>query len=262
NAILLDILSEITPDNPAVPELVKAISEDLYVGRWYTTQSNAWALMALGKFFKTQEGPDYEGVIFVEGKEYKTFDIQDINIFDSTLGGKDIRISIQGAGNCYYYWQGSGVSTSGVAREFDNSLRVRREYLNANGKRLNLNSIQLGDQVVVRITAKATDKNLQNVVINDMLPACFEIENPRIKTSAKLSWLPRNSRDVSYMDVRDDRLLLFNDLRSGKEFVYYYLLRAIASGEFRIPPIAAECMYDPTISSAGSSGAITVTETD
>ncbi|MCP4633148.1 MAG: hypothetical protein GY855_09510, partial [candidate division Zixibacteria bacterium] len=126
NAILLDILSEITPDNPAVPELVKAISEDLYVGRWYTTQSNAWALMALGKFFKTQEDPDYEGVIFVEGKEYKNFDIQDINIYDSTLGGKDIRISIQGTGNCYYYWQGSGVSTSGVAREFDNSLRVRR----------------------------------------------------------------------------------------------------------------------------------------
>ena len=37
-------------------------------------------------------------------------------------------------------------------------------------------------------------------------------------------------------------------------FTYYYSARVTSAGIFIIPPIAAECMYDPTIASAASSG--------
>ena len=38
----------------------------------------------------------------------------------------------------------------------------------------------------------------------------------------------------------------------------YYSLRAVCAGEFVIPPIAAECMYNPVIAGAASSGRLKV----
>jgi len=39
---------------------------------------------------------------------------------------------------------------------------------------------------------------------------------------------------------------------------FYYSLRAICAGEFKVPPIAAECMYNPLIASSASSGTMTI----
>ncbi|NLI14919.1 MAG: hypothetical protein GX409_01395, partial [candidate division Zixibacteria bacterium] len=104
----------------------------------------------------------------------------------------------------------------------------------------------------------ATFQDLSYVIINDMLPAGFEIENPRLATSGRLPWLPADDWKVSYMDIRDDRVLLFSDLWARQKQTYHYLIRVISAGEFSIPPVAAECMYDPTIASAASSGQVII----
>ena len=260
NSILLDVLSDIAPDNPSIPELVKVISEKIHIGGWYTTQSNAWALMALGKYFRSQETPNYTGTVVVNGKRYRQFGTEDVTVSDIALGGREIEVSISGQGTCYYYWQASGVSAERAVREFDNRLQVRREYLNSNGEPLESGTIRLGDQVVAKVTAEALDKGLENVIINDLLPSCFEIENPRILTSGKLYWLPQGTQAPSYMDVRDDRMLLFTNLQPRNRFVYYYSLRVISRGDITIPPVAAECMYAPTIASSASSGQIMISD--
>lgn len=258
NAILLDILTELAPDNPSIPVLLETISEDLHFGRWYTTQSTAWSLMAIGKFLKSQEDANYKGTVVVDGRRYRDFSVENVQISDSSLGNKEIEISISGKGNCYYYWQASGVSTEKKIHEYDNRLKVRREHFDINGNPLDINSIKLGDQVVAKITAIALDKNLDNVIISDLLPACLEIENPRLVTSGRMSRIRNKSTSPDYMDIRDDRMLLFANINMNRQFEYYYSLRVVATGEFIVPAVAAECMYDPTIRSAGSSGNITV----
>ncbi|MEE9554783.1 MAG: MG2 domain-containing protein [candidate division Zixibacteria bacterium] len=254
NAILIETLCDIAPDHPSLAILVKETADKLSVGRWYTTQSNAFALMAMGKYFRKQETPDYTGTVVIDGKKFARFSMTDTSLTIPPSGNKNIEISINGTGRCYYYWQASGVSVDRSAKEFDNRLKVRRQYLNAEGKPLRLDAMELGDQIVVKITAEAMDRSLENVVINDLLPACLEIENQRLVTSAKLSWIPRAGHEIEHNDIRDDRLLLFVRLNRGQKFEYYYSLRVTSSGEFIIPPVAAECMYDPTIASAASSG--------
>jgi alpha-2-macroglobulin len=260
NSILLDVLSEIAPDNPSIPQLVNELSEQLYIGEWYTTQSNAFALLALGKYFKTQETPNYTGTVVVDGKKLKPFTTADLRFSDKALAAKDIEISINGTGTCYFYWQSSGVSSERSVKEFDNRLRVRREFLNSDGAPLDLGAVKLGDQIVAKVTLEAIDKALSNVAISDLLPSCLEIENPRLATSGKLSWLPRGSRAPSYLDIRDDRMLLFTDAWPGDRFVYYYSLRVVSRGEFNVPPISADCMYDPTIASTASAGHMIVSD--
>ncbi|MEA2013615.1 MAG: hypothetical protein U9O87_11175, partial [Verrucomicrobiota bacterium] len=53
-----------------------------------------------------------------------------------------------------------------------------------------------------------------------------------------------------FVESRDDRLLVFTSLKSGKS-KYYYTVRAITKGTYTLPPVYAECMYDPKIKSVG-----------
>jgi hypothetical protein len=258
NAIILDVLTEIQPNHPSIPILLKQVTDDICVNRWYTTQSNAFALMAMGKFLRTQGTPEYTGTIEINGKMFRSFDTKDFHVNSGELGGSPITIKIRGKGNCYYYWQASGVSTEKAVNEFDNKLEVRRRYLDINGQPADLSRIHLGQQLVAEVSIVATYQDLSYVIINDMLPAGFEIENPRLATSGRLPWLPANDWKVSYMDIRDDRVLLFSDLWARQKQTYHYLIRVISAGEFSIPPVAAECMYDPTIASAASSGQVII----
>ncbi|HQL24309.1 MAG TPA: hypothetical protein PKY95_07810, partial [candidate division Zixibacteria bacterium] len=126
------------------------------------------------------------------------------------------------------------------------------------GNPLELDSVRLGDQVICRIEAIAERDNLSHVAINDLLPAGFAVENPRLKTTPRLAWIPRESAAIGNSDIRDDRVLLFVDLNPKTAVVYHYSLRAVAAGEFQVPPIAAECMYNPVIAGASGSGVLTV----
>ncbi len=258
NAIMLDILTQILPNSPGIPVLIKNLTESAEMGRWYTTQENAFAFLALGKAFKEQTKADFKGVIKLFGKTYREFTQQGLTVEDSKLAGKKIETQIQGKGNCYLYWQVYGVPKGADVPEVDKGIKVRRELLDANGKVINYQGIKQGDLIVAKITMEALDKELENVIICDMLPAGLEIENPRLESRANIPWIEEQSYKPDYMDIRDDRLLLYMRLPEKTQRTFYYALRPVTCGEFTLPPITAECMYDPTYISTASSGLVKI----
>jgi uncharacterized protein YfaS (alpha-2-macroglobulin family) len=259
DAILLDVLLETMPDYPTVPVLVKNLMEQARIEHWYTTQDNAFALMALGKYFRNHSGRGYAGTITIDDGKTYPIDSTGFKLSRKDLGNRKVKIDItSGDGDCFYYWQSSGISSGNAAPEFDRGITVRREYLDEDAKPVDLANIKVGDRLVCVITATATDKPLYNVVINDLLPAGLEIENPRLKTSARLSWIPSQGATIDYQDIRDDRLLIFANLYPRNSSKFYYSLRAICAGDFKIPPVAAECMYNPLVASSASSGVMTI----
>ena len=139
-------------------------------------------------------------------------------------------------------------------------LQVRRRYFNKNGEELTGTFVH-GDLIVSEITVKALTANLENVVVVDMLPTGFEIENPRLESRAGIPWLKAQGFKPDYIDIRDDRLIFFGTFPRQRERKFYYALRAVTQGEFTLPPIAAEAMYDPTKSAVtGSMNIKVVTE--
>lgn len=82
------------------------------------------------------------------------------------------------------------------------------------------------------------------MVIVDILPAGFEIENTRLASRGKIKVKYIENLDVAYEDIRDDRLILFSSKCSGKLY-YSYTLRATTEGIFTVPQIFAEAMYNP-----------------
>jgi uncharacterized protein YfaS (alpha-2-macroglobulin family) len=242
--------------------LVQSLMKGSRIGRWYTTQESAFALMALGKYFKEKGEDDFTGRLKISGDSTYTIDTSSFFRQRKGLDGKELTISIDGRGTCFYYWQASGVSTSRSVEEFDRGILVRREYLDESGSPIDPSAVPLGSRVVGRITVKSQDKTLYNVVINDLIPAGFEIENPRLKTSPALSWIKDSRLKIDNSDIRDDRLLIFATVSQSRELVFYYSLRAVSAGEFVVPPVAAECMYNPLIGGAASSGRITIRQNE
>ncbi len=260
-AIMLDVLAEVNENHPAVPILVKNLSDSASKSnRWYTTQENAFAFLALGKMLKKQIRSDYTGKILVNGEHLADFDSTEHRYADKNWVGAQVQLNLEGAGNCYYYWTAFGVQTGSFIQEFDKELQVRRRYLSEDGVPIEDGTFSHGDLFVAEIRVKALTVNLENVVVVDMLPAGFEIENPRLESRAGIPWISGKSFKPDYMDIRDDRLIFFGKFPRQQEQKFYYALRAVTRGDFTLPPVSAEAMYDPTKSSVASSGKIRVVE--
>jgi len=259
--IILSILADVAPDNPAVPDLITSLSEKASRNQLYNTQETAWTLMALGKLLHATGKADYTGVLTIDGIARADFTTAEFALTDSALGGRQIRIAIRGEGTCYYYWEARGIPIDQQFREESNGLTVRRTYLDANGQPINLEQFRHGELYVTRIEIEAPNQRVENVIIDDMLPAGLEIENPRLSSrtrGAAVSWLPKEFDQSDYMDIRDDRMLLFTNLELKTKKRFYYSVRAVTEGTFTLPPVSAECMYDPALKSVSSSGFIAI----
>lgn len=257
NALMLSLLVDIQRDHPAVGGLLRSLSEKAAMDGYYTTQENAFALMALGKYYQAEKNPAWTAQLQI-GERNESFDAKGATFEDAGWSGKKATLTVAGAGTAFIYWEATGIPTdASKVIEADNGLQVRRSYLDEGGNPVDLNAIRQGDLLVVRIEAKALNQPLENVVIADLLPAGLEIENPRLKTSASIPWL-EDSAEPQYMDVRDDRMLLFDTIPSYDARTFHYAARAATAGSFVVPPVRGEAMYDPGFNSTASSGRMTI----
>lgn len=257
-AIMLDILAETDANHPMVPVLVKNLMAAAQkFGRWRTTQENAFAFLALGKILQKQSDSNYTATVDIGGQATTLAgDSREFKAKD--WAGKEVSISLQGKGTCYYYWSAEGVPLKRHLNEVDNDLQVRRRFLDKNGNPVPGNVFKQGDLVVAEISVKAPVENLENVAIVDMLPAGLEIENPRLQSRKGVEWLGKQTYHPQYMDIRDDRLIIFGDVFRGRTAKFYYSLRVVTRGTFILPPIRGEAMYAPEKSSVASSGTVVV----
>jgi uncharacterized protein YfaS (alpha-2-macroglobulin family) len=143
--------------------------------------------------------------------------------------------------------------------EEDQFIKVRRSYFDRNGREVSGNIFKQNDLVIVRVTLEPAFSNvIENIVITDLLPAGFEIENPRTKDLPGMSWIKNAAEPVS-LDVRDDRIHFFVNA-TGKPQHYYYAVRAVSTGKFKQGPVSADAMYNGEIHSYHGAGVIQVVQ--
>lgn len=258
-AIMLDILSEVDPSSPQIVKLVESLVQAANSqGRWYTTQENAFALLALGKVFAKQTSSNYTGAVKVDGAPVGSLTPDDYRFAAKDWGGKTVEINLTGSGTAYFFWRADGLPATQRIDEYDHDLQVRRRYLDENGNALKDNDFRQGDMVIAEISVKALTETVQNVAIADLLPAGFEIENPRLQSRRGIGWIGDKMYQPRYIDIRDDRMIIYGDFQLNKEERFYYGLRVVSAGTFIVPPVRAEAMYAPMISSVASSGTVVV----
>lgn len=248
---------------PAADEAAAALARQLEATRWPSTQENAFAFMALGKHLRRGQTPaPYLGRVLLDGRELATFDdTQILRVTNLREPGELTLEMTGGAGRAHYSVLTRGAPLAENYKPSSNGLEIRREYLSRDGAPLDGPAAQ-GDLLVLKIGVRSPEGPLDNVVVQNLLPAGLEIENPRLATTERLSAMAAMDDEMltpAYQDLRDDRVLFFADLDGGGKWrTMYSLVRAVSPGRFQVPPARAEAMYHPELRASGERGELIV----
>lgn len=256
-AIALNMLIDVDPGNAQVPVMSKHISNRLKTERYLNTQERAFSFLALGKLARAAAKSNVTAEIRSNGKLIATINGNDWKAGKETLKANTIEIITKGTGRLYYSWQASGISKTGTYQEEDNFIKVRRSFYDRYGRTINSHTFAQNDLIIVALTLEKSYSNtIENIVLTDLLPAGFEIENPRTKELPGMDWIKNASEPVA-LDVRDDRIHFFVDAKEQKQ-TYYYAVRAVSLGQFRQGPVSADALYNGEIHSYHGGQAIKV----
>jgi hypothetical protein len=142
--------------------------------------------------------------------------------------------------------------------EGDSNLRVRREYFTRDGRERDPAHLRQNELLVVKLSLSSSVELLEHIAISDLLPSGFEIDNPRVTETTGYPMV-KNASVPEYLDIRDDRINVYTGIRGGtRTRTFYYLVRAVTRGTFRLPPVVAEAMYDGTYRSVSGGGSIVI----
>ncbi|MFC5411338.1 alpha-2-macroglobulin [Larkinella bovis] len=244
-ALVLNTLLETDPDNLQIPALARQLSQALNTSSYLNTQESVFAVLALGKIAKKAATSTATATVTADGKTVGQLTGQNLSL-TTGIANRTLKLTTQGSGSLYWFAQTEGLSATGQYTEEDAGLQVRREFLNRDGAPMT--SFRQNDLVVVRITlASETGIPVNNVVVTDMLPAGFEIENPRLTEPREMPWI-KNASTPEHFDVRDDRIHFFTSAGHAMK-TFYYLVRVVSKGQFALGPVSADAMYDGSLRS-------------
>ncbi len=186
-AVQLALWLDLDPTHAHVPALVQRLNGLRVNGTWYTTQENAMALMALGKYARYQHGHAMRVAATIswnDGTETRTLVGTNIWSFAPQFSHVPaVTLSNAGPGTLYCTWESSGVPRTGVPPNIDRQLRIRRILRQRDGTVVATNVLTQGTLYVVQLMLDPCGATRRNVVITDILPAGLEIENPDLSTA-------------------------------------------------------------------------------
>jgi uncharacterized protein YfaS (alpha-2-macroglobulin family) len=174
----------------------------------------------------------------------------------------------------YYSLDQSGFERNMPAAETNQGIEIIREFLDL--KSNPITRAKVGEEFLVRLRLRATQRDrLPQLAVVDLLPggveAVLELRPPAdsstpnadpATTGAAAGALPIGLPDKSnwtpqYVDVRDDRLVLYGDATKDAG-TFVYRVRATNAGVFQSPPAFAEGMYDRTVTGLGLAGKLEI----
>jgi uncharacterized protein YfaS (alpha-2-macroglobulin family) len=256
-SLALDVLVDVDPDNAQIPLMAKHVSDKLRQRYWFSTQELAFSFLALGKITRQSAQSTVTADIKVDGHIIGSMNGAPLRLGTQELKGNSREIVTKGNGKLYFFWQTEGISASGAYKEEDSYLKVRKRFFDREGRPISGNTFKQNELVIVQLSLEKTySTEIKNVVITDMLPAGFEIENPRTKEIPGMDWI-KDGDSPTAMDVRDDRINLFVDLDQNKQ-VYYYAVRAVSPGTYHMGPVSADAMYKGEYHSYNGAGTVKV----
>lgn len=134
---------------------------------------------------------------------------------------------------------------------------LTREYFTLDGEPVT--EMRAGDRMVAVLTIKPAEKTSARLILDDALPAGFEIDNPSLLRSGDiraLDWL--DLAEAEHAEFRTDRFLAAVNQQNEKPFKLAYILRAVSPGTFHHPAALVEDMYRPEYRATTASDRVTI----
>ncbi len=229
-------------------EMLQNVSDDINNRSWLSTQTAAWSLYAAAqfseKFYKDGSETAYELNVNNERASART-KIPVVKVPVQKGKAKQLALDYKntGASATFVRLVAKGIpagvdSTSGLS-----NLGLQVKYIDAAGKLIDPASIPQGTDFRMQVTVKHPGKKVdyEEMVLSTLVPSGWEILNKRLGDA------PQNDANFEYQDIRDDRIYTYFDLAMGKQKTFTFYLNAAYKGEFYLPPVSCEAMYDNSV---------------
>ncbi|GAB1347812.1 hypothetical protein MASR1M107_00230 [Ignavibacteriales bacterium] len=278
-AFALKLMIAVEPTSPAIIKAVRTLIREQKGKSWHSTQQTATVIFALTDYLKlTNElEPDFTTEIFINGKQLRkvTFEKdklapEDANIklnyasFPLVHGKNTIRVVKKGKGTLYagadvelYYPDISFTKEQNFTITKEVSKLVETRAGNSIiYKKSNPDKVKSGDILLVKIKVKTNRSDDQYMMVEDMLPAGFEVVkddnlyNIEGESSYTGYWPGYWNWFYADKEIRDSKITYFVTY-APQDMEFTYLIRAQAPGYYSSAPVYAGLMYYPEIRGYG-----------
>ncbi len=221
-------------------KLAKQMSAD----QWMSTQTTAYCLYSMSKFAQFNGG---KGVNVGYSNAGKNFAINTIkSLAERNLiiksGANGITIKNNKNNTLYVRVLNSGILPVGQEHVVQSNLNANIVYKNRKGQKINVSKINQGTEFIAEVTIRnMKNERVQNVALSQILPSGFEIVNTRFTDFGDAT-----NNVADYIDIRDDRTNFYFPLGAGETKTFRILLNASYLGNYYLPGLQCEAMYDNT----------------
>ncbi|UWM85429.1 alpha-2-macroglobulin family protein [Rhizobium sp. SRDI969] len=253
-AAILALAAESRPVPPVIPELAKAVTKEWGRSKYKSTQEEAWMLLAA----RAIQGGDDGLKVDVNGAPHTGAYMAKIS--GDALSDHPLTLTNQ-TGDAV-----SAVVTTVAAPTVPlpaggDGFIIDRTYYTLDGEEANVSEAKQNERYVVVIHVREINAWPSRIVITDLLPAGFEIDNPNLVDSAQMTnfdWIGEIS--AAHNEFRYDRFVAAFNRAEGdeREFNVAYVVRAVTPGTYDHPAASVEDMYRPELSARTATGKMEV----
>ncbi len=246
-AMIVEALGLLGEHDKAQP-LVAALSERLCSQKWLSTQTTAYALIAMARMAGTAKDGTVSVAYSWNGGKERTVSA-DAALLQRALPLNDetaatITVSNTGSGVVYPRLVVEGIPAPGTETAAENDIKLIVHYLTPGGNRLDVSQLEQGTDFLAEITVRNTGRTglYEEVALSHLVASGWEIRNERMEPGSG-----RKQSDFEYQDIRDDRVYTYFDIAQGASKTFRVMLNATYLGRFYLPMLEVEAMYDATI---------------
>jgi uncharacterized protein YfaS (alpha-2-macroglobulin family) len=248
-------------------KLLEDVAAQLVSGDWYSTQSLAFALVAVAETVGTKPftGFSYD---YASGKSRASTvkgssPVSTIKLPAPSAAGTALALTNTSDRKLYVTAAVRAIANSGEEDASEKGLTIDIRYTNADGDPVDVKTLPQGMDLIAQVTVRNTSRRaLDNLALTQMFPGGWEIRNDRLEDAdtsgdrssdaparARFWWVPTEWRDrqrraAEYTDIRDDRVLRYFSLNPDESIFFETRLNAAYLGRFYLPGGGIEAMYD------------------
>lgn len=249
-AMIIETLTLMGDRTKAAP-VVKQLSNALSKNEWMSTQTTAYALIAVAEFAKGGSAASTEmkysyNINGTKGQLNTKMPVKQIDMAVKGAGSGNIEVKNNNtSGVLFARIILEGIPETGDQSSAENNLKMSVSYTKMDGSSLDPSKLEQGTDFIaeVTITNPGVRGEYQQMALTQIFPSGWEIHNTRMDETESTV----KSDYPTYQDIRDDRVYTYFDISPNKAKTFRIVLNAAYTGKFYLPTVYCEAMYDNTI---------------
>ncbi|MBX2858369.1 MAG: hypothetical protein KTR17_06880 [Cellvibrionaceae bacterium] len=261
-AILLSAYNALDLDRQSW-QTVKVIAAGLSSDNWYSTQSLAWAFIALSQYASKTVSAQGNRFAISEDAQNTWQNLQSIKTFyQQTLAPSLLRqqswtLRNDGDKPLHIEVSNRGTPPPGQEQARSQGLSLSATFYDNQGEQLDVGSLPQGQDFYAEITVRGLNNKptwqLEDLALLLRVPSGWQIRNQRLEGDSL-------AKGLDYQDIRDDSVLSYFSLWKNHRWYYRYndnnrdsqtiriQLNASFAGKFYLPAWQVQAMYQGDIS--------------